>query len=156
MEPGWFYGRCVRHADGSYRHPPYLHYCLSLAATLLLLLVSFNNTLPHYRAAGAPPFFARPDKAILKLGIIAFGCLVCEGTMFDWSGVYFQKVVAAPARYTTMGYVAFMGSMAAGRLIADWLVTKTGVKNLLKGSGLLIFTGLLIAVIFPNLVEATA
>ncbi len=29
---------------------------------------------------------------LLKLGIIAFCSMICEGTMFDWSGVYFKKL----------------------------------------------------------------
>ena len=99
--------------------------------------------------------FAKPDNAILKLGLIAFGSLVCEGTMFDWSGVYFQKVLQVPAALRTFGYIAFMCAMAGGRFIADWLVTLFGVKKMLQLSGAIIFMGLLTAVLFPFLLPAT-
>jgi MFS family permease len=75
--------------------------------------------------------------------------------MADWSGVYFQKVVETPARFTTIGYVAFTATMATGRFAGDWLVTRFGVKRMLQLSGTIITTGLLVAVIFPNLVSAT-
>lgn len=135
---------------------PFIHFCIVCATAFLLVLVSFNHTLPDSNSNDSQPIFAKPDSSILKLGLIAFGCLVCEGTMFDWSGVYFQKVVKAPAAYTTVGYVAFMSSMAAGRFIADWLVTKFGIKPMLQFSGTIISIGLLTAVIFPGLVTATA
>ena len=134
---------------------PFIHYCIICGTGILLAVTSYRYTLPHQNKSDSQPIFAKPDSALLKLGLIAFGCLVCEGTMFDWSGVYFQKAVQAPASLTTLGYVAFMSSMAAGRFIADWLVTKFGVKIMLQCSGLIIAAGLLTAVVFPTLVAAT-
>lgn len=134
---------------------PFIHFCISFAASILLIFTTYKYTLPHSPSGNPQPIFAKPDSSLLKLGLIAFGCLVCEGTMFDWSGVYFQKVVKVPASLTTLGYVAFMSSMAAGRFIADWLVTKFGVRLMLQCSGLIIATGLLIAVIFPLIPTAT-
>ena len=75
--------------------------------------------------------------------------------MFDWSGVYFQKVVAVPKAYTTLGYAAFMGTMATGRFIGDRLITRMGKQKVLQLSGIVIATGLLIAVLFPQIVPAT-
>ncbi|MEJ7586416.1 MAG: MFS transporter [Ferruginibacter sp.] len=134
---------------------PFTHYCIICATSFLLVVISFRNTLPNSNTKNKQPIFAKPDSSILKLGLIAFGCLVCEGTMFDWSGVYFQKVVGVPVAYTTLGFVAFMSSMAAGRFVADWLVTKFGVKSMLQFSGTVISFGLLIAVIFPLIIPAT-
>ena len=135
--------------------PPAIHYSIVCATAFVLVVVAFKYLLPHNSSNSNQPVFAKPDSAILKLGLIAFGCLVCEGTMFDWSGVYFQKVVKVDTAYTTAGYVAFMSSMAAGRFIADWLVTKFGVKNMLQFSGIVISAGLLTAVIFPFIIPAT-
>ena len=134
---------------------PFVHYCIVCAASFLLAFTSYKYTLPTQSNNNSQPLFAKPDAALLKLGLIAFGCLVCEGTMFDWSGVYFQKVVKVESSFITLGYVAFMSSMAAGRFIADWLVTKFGVKPIIQFSGLIIAVGLLTAVIFPFLITAT-
>ena len=82
--------------------------------------------------------------------------MVCEGAMADWSGVYFQKVVQSRAAFITLGYVAFMSTMATGRFVGDYLVTKFGVKKILSISGLLIVSGLSVVVLFPSLLIAIA
>jgi MFS family permease len=136
---------------------PFLHFVLIGIACGILVLISYRSTLPaHTDAQNKQPVFVLPDKEILVLGLIAFCCMMCEGAMADWIGVYFKKVVETPATYTTIGYVAFTGTMATGRFIGDWLVTKFGVKKILQLSGIVIAAGLLLAVLFPNLVTATA
>ena len=74
--------------------------------------------------------------------------------MFDWSGVYFKKVVLAKNEWVGAGYTAFMCTMATGRFIADWFTTKFGVQKTLQLSGVLIASGLLISVLFPYLLTA--
>lgn len=134
---------------------PAAHFAIAAGGGLLLLLLARPYLL--HDATGSPqqPAFAWPDKKIMQLGIIAFGCLVCEGTMFDWSGVYFKKVVNAPPALTTLGYSLFMGCMAMGRFAADKIVMKVGSKRMLQGSGLVIAAGLLMAVWWPTLVVAS-
>lgn len=75
--------------------------------------------------------------------------------MFDWSGVYFKQIVSVPESFTTLGYIAFMGTMAGGRFTADRLVTRFGVTRVLKLSGITSTLGLLLAVLFPNIYTAT-
>jgi MFS family permease len=134
---------------------PWQHFlvigCIGLTLTSVFMSRIIAQSSNQHKQSG----FALPDKKILQLGLIAFGCLVCEGTMFDWSGVYFKKVVQAPANLTTLGYAAFMGCMATGRFLADKVVMRTGAKKMLQISGVVITTGLLIAVLFPTLVAAT-
>ncbi len=135
---------------------PFIHYCIILLLCVLLSFIAMKYLLPADANSGASqPLFAKPDSSMLKIGLIAFGCLVCEGTMFDWSGVYFQKVVKVKESMITTGYVAFMLMMASGRFIADWMVLHLGVKRMLQGSGIIIAIGLLTAVLFPNIITAT-
>ncbi|HYJ38273.1 MAG TPA: MFS transporter [Chitinophagaceae bacterium] len=135
---------------------PVLHFALISIASGLLVFSSYRSTLPvDVHEKNKQPIFVLPDKHILVLGLIAFCCMVCEGAMADWSGVYFQKVVETPAAYTTLGYAAFTATMATGRFVGDWLVTKFGVKRMLQMSGTVIASGLLLAVFFPNLITAT-
>lgn len=89
---------------------------------------------------------------LLKLGVIAFCSMICEGTMFDWSGVYFKKVIQAENGWIGAGYFAFMFTMAMGRFVADWFAGRYGLKRTLQISGILTATGLLVSVIFPYLV----
>jgi len=93
---------------------------------------------------------------LLTLGSIAFCSMICEGAMFDWSVVYFKKVVAAPIAVQGYGFTAFMFTMAGGRFIADKFAHRFGLKRTLQVSGSLTVTGLLIAVIFPYFYTAIA
>ena len=138
-------------------YSPFFHFLIVCSLVNLLVLLSYKFTLPHDANSHHPQkIFVKPDKKLLLPGLIAFCCLLCEGAMADWSGVYFKKIVAAPAALITLGYVAFTGTMALGRFLGDWLVTKFGVKRMLQLSGTMISSGLLLSVIFPYLVSATA
>lgn len=136
--------------------PPFAHFiCVAVAAITTAILFnksSLDKDLAHDKSQ---PIFVKPNKSILLLGLIALGCMICEGSMFDWSGVYFKKEVIGVGSLTTLGYVAFMSSMATGRFVGDWLTTKLGVRRMLQISGLVVTFGLLLAVIFPYLVPAT-
>lgn len=139
---------------------PVVHFAIICAGMMLLALVANRFALPQdapapNKSKSKQKFFAKPDSAILKLGLIAFACMACEGAMFDWSGVYFKTIVHAPASQTTLGYVAFMCTMAAGRFASDRLLTRFGIKPVLRASGILIATGLAIAIVLPHLFTST-
>ncbi|MBC8034855.1 MAG: MFS transporter, partial [Chitinophagaceae bacterium] len=136
---------------------PFTHFCIICGLAILLWLIAHRYVLPRDATQGAKrSIFVKPDKTILRLGLIAFACMVCEGAMFDWSGVYFEKVVGAPRDLVRLGYVAFMFTMAGGRFAADWLVNRFGIKRMIQASGLVIISGLMLAVFFPYLTTATA
>lgn len=99
--------------------------------------------------------FPKPEKLLILLGIVGFCGMACEGAMFDWSGVYFQTVVKAPEKLVPLGYAAFMIMMASGRFMADKLIVEFGRKRILQVCGILISTGLFLAVLFPNIVVCT-
>ena len=135
---------------------PFTHFVMIWIATVFLVLLSYKSLLSSYTdVKNKQPIFVLPDKHILLLGMIAFCCMICEGTMTDWSGVYFKKIVLAPPAYITIGYVAYSGAMATGRFLGDWCATKFGVNRMLQFSGTLIASGLLLAVFFPSLIMAT-
>ncbi len=95
------------------------------------------------------PRFALPDKHLLKFGLISFASMACEGTMYDWSGIYFQKAVHVSGKLATLGFVVYMISMTCGRLVGDRVAGRVGVRNMLTYSGLLICSGLLLATLLP-------
>lgn len=132
---------------------PLIHF--SIIAILVSLLVSFfyKYTLPQHNTATEQkePLFAKPDKRILLLGFIGFCCMICEGCMADWSGIYFHEVIHSPVKYITLGYVAFMATMATGRFIGDKLITKFGVEKILQLSGVFIVSGFALVILFPAL-----
>ncbi len=92
---------------------------------------------------------------IVVLGVIGFGGMFCEGTVYDWSSVYFAHVVKPDDTFIRAGYIAGMAAMTCGRFVADRFVTRYGASRVLGASGLLIVGGLLTAVGFPRLIPAT-
>ncbi|MBL7839190.1 MAG: MFS transporter [Cyclobacteriaceae bacterium] len=137
---------------------PLQHYWIINGITLLLTLVFVGSTLPRDAKTdqSKPKLFVKPDNAILILGVLAFSCMICEGTMFDWTGVYFDKIVKTPKELTQLGFVAFMSTMAGGRLIADFLITRLGARRMILISGCMIFTGISILVAFPYVIPSIA
>lgn len=150
-----FAGAAIGTVMMGYGITPAYHFLLILM--LMLIIIALSNGSLMQEDAGkttGPLKFVMPDRPLLKLGIIAFCSLICEGTMFDWSGVYFLKVVRAEPAWVGAGYTAFMIAMAFGRFVADWLTHKIGVQRVLQLSGFLTICGLLIAVLFPQQIPA--
>jgi MFS family permease len=137
---------------------PYQHFIVITSLAWLIVAVTSGQLLSQDAHAGGEdrPIFAWPDRSLINLGMIAFCSMICEGAMFDWSGVYFQKVIQPPHGLVAIGYTAFMSTMASGRFLGDWLATKWGIKRILQISGTLTAAGLLTAILFPWLFPALA
>jgi MFS family permease len=135
--------------------PP--HHFLCITALTAMILIVFSGKLIHHDSKRDEklPIFARPDKSILTFGLIAFFSMICEGAMFDWSGIFFAKVVRPDPSLVTVGYTAFMCTMATGRFVGDWVAFRLGMKTMLQLSGMMTAGGLLLAVIFPQFITAT-
>jgi MFS family permease len=134
---------------------PLHHFALIAALIFIGVAISFHFLLPaEEKPAEKTRLFPKMNRALLTLGVITFCCMICEGAMFDWSGIYFQKVVQADKAWIGAGYTAFMCTMATGRFVADWVTHKIGFKRTVQGSGVLIATGLAISVLFPYLATA--
>ena len=131
---------------------PLVHFAIIGSLVSILITGFYKYTLPAgtNTSSTETKLFIKPDKTVLLLGLIAFCCMICEGSMADWSGVYFQNVIHAPAKFITLGYVSFMATMATGRFLGDWLITKFGVQKILQFSGVLIASGLGTMILFPN------
>lgn len=146
---------------------PWLHFLVM--GTVAFLLSGFirrqlvRNDWHPRKAASTPsttgqkplPLSQRIDKYVILLGGMAFCAMVCEGCMYDWSGVYFQQVVHAPGKLVQLGFVICLCTMTVGRFIADHLVSRFGARRVIRGSGLLITFGLAVAVLLPNLWTAS-
>jgi len=130
----------------------YQHFIIVASITTLILVFSQRYILRESKSEGGSGFvFKKPDDLLLRIGLVGFFGMMCEGCMFDWSGVYFKKVVEVDIAYVAFGYVAFMAAMASGRFVSDFLTNKLGKILVLRASGLLIGTGLLVSVFFPTM-----
>lgn len=135
---------------------PRYHFLIVSGLVLLMLLLSQSYLIKEKSHGGGGGLVLRkPDDLLLRIGGIAFLGMLSEGCMFDWSGVYFKKVVQIEPGLVALGYVSFMGAMATGRFISDRLNNRFGRILILRISGILIFVGLLMSVLLPTPVMAT-
>jgi MFS family permease len=134
---------------------PFQHYIL-ISATFLIVnsICAFYLVNKDEAADEKRPLFIMPDKSLIGLGVIAFCSMMVEGAMFDWSGIYFIKVVEVNQEFTGIGYTTFMIAMAGMRFLADRLSGNFGLKKMLQASGILTTTGLLLSVLLPQLIPA--
>jgi MFS family permease len=132
---------------------PAAHYVVVALLSVVLILLSQKFVINDKPAEGEEGglVLRKPDALLLRVGLISFLGMMAEGCMFDWSGVYFKKIVEAEPQYVSLGYVCFMGAMASGRFVTDKASNRFGKVPVLQVSGLLIFFGLLLSVVFPNL-----
>ncbi len=133
---------------------PVIHF-LSIALIMIVLsILVIGKNQPVSVSKDKRPFFVKPDKYLLLLGLIAFCAMMCEGAMFDWSVLYFSKVVKADISMITYGFMSFIIFMATGRLIGDRFISKFGVFNVLMFNGACLSAGLFIVSQFPTLFAA--
>lgn len=130
--------------------PTYWHFVAVGILLTAICIYAFPGSLRQKPAARERrSWFSLPDKTLAKYGLISFASMACEGTMFDWSGIYFHKAVHASDTVATLGFVAYMIAMTLGRLTGDRLANRFGIKTMLTYSGGLIAGGLLVAVALP-------
>ena len=135
---------------------PELHYAIVSVISVFIILSAQKFIVKDRKISeGGGLVLKKPDALLLRIGLIAFLGMMCEGCMFDWSGVYFKKVVLADPSLIALGYVAFMGSMASGRFITDKIAARFTKVAVIQISGVLIFIGLALSVAFPSIVTAT-
>lgn len=118
-----------------------LHLLIVAASSLIASLFVYNYLIRNDRSSrGNKLRLGKPDKFILYLGILVFLAALCEGGMFDWSGVYFKEVVGADV--FTLGYLIFMVFMALSRFLTDKLIEIIGMKQMYVFSSVFIAAGL--------------
>ncbi|HUC80887.1 MAG TPA: MFS transporter [Flavisolibacter sp.] len=155
MEPCRLYRGGIGTYMIAHRVVPAVHFFLISAFIVAGVVACFHYLVAEEKSAPVKTrLLVKPDRSLVQLGILAFCCMVCEGAMFDWSGIYFQKVVNAEQGWIGAGYTAFMCTMAAGRFVADRIANRWNFATTLMASGVLIATGLTIAVVFPYVFSA--
>lgn len=147
-----FAGAAIGTAMIGFQVLPAYHYIFIWIFSLLVVIICYRFLLNQDVNTDAnKPIFSMPDKSLFSLGAIAFCSMMCEGAMFDWSGVYFKKAVKVEPEWVGAGYTAFMVTMAGTRFVADKLTHRIGLKKILQLSGVFTALGLMISVIFPTL-----
>lgn len=118
-----------------------------VTATALVCLLTVGCCLPWLVApsdqdSSPGAGFARPTRALLGLGALAFCGLVAEGAMGDWSAVYLHDTLGSSPALAAAGFAAFSLTMAAGRFGGDRLVARFGSERVLRVSSAVAAIGL--------------
>ena len=130
-----------------------LHFALVVAGAWVLLSFSGGALLTHDRQAPKTEKKAlfggwKLTVFIFWIGIASLGCMACEGTIYDWSGVYLRDVLQVPEAQQSFGYFGYLCTMVTGRFVADRLINRYGVSKILYACGLCISGGLAVAIAF--------
>jgi MFS family permease len=96
------------------------------------------------RSVSRPPPGGGP-RWLLRLGLLALCCVITEGAVASWSGVYLRDMLATPGWFAAAGFAGFSLAMAAGRLAGDRLAARFGPAGLVRRCGLLAVAGLVTA-----------
>lgn len=116
--------------------------------TVPIIAYSYQFLLRNDRSpSGNRLSLGKPDPYIIYLGILVFFAAICEGGMFDWSGVYFKEVVQVDL--FTLGYLIFMIFMALSRFFSDRVIEEIGMPRTFVLSASLIISGIGLAISFP-------
>ena len=125
------------------------HFIIIGVLILISNVIAYKYSLADDRSStGNKLIFGKPNVFILYLGLLIFFAAICEGGMYDWSGVYFKDVVKEDV--FTYGYLLFMTCMAISRLFIDRLLDVLGMPIMYIISAILIIIGILTAILFPN------
>ena len=125
------------------------HLLMVAVTTLVLTFSSYRFLLRNDRSkSGNKLILGKPDPYIAYLGMLVFFAGLCEGGMFDWSGIYFKEVVKV--EIFTWGYLTYMICMALSRFASDRLVERIGMATTFIVSSGFIFFGILLAILFPT------
>jgi MFS family permease len=130
------------------RVPIGIHLSIVAVLAIAAALYAYPNLLSNDKATtGNKLSMSKPDPYIVYLGLLVFFAAICEGGMFDWSGVYFKEVVNE--ELFTLGYLIFMICMAFSRFASDSLMEQFGMPKTYIISAGLIMAGVGVAVVFP-------
>ncbi|WP_460351933.1 MFS transporter [Actinoallomurus acanthiterrae] len=118
------------------------------------VVIAVVGTLCGTRLIPAPPsapgkVFARPDRALLVLGVITFCSLFGEAAAADWSAVYLRTVTHTTPDVAAWGYAGFSLSMAAARLVGDRVVERLGAPLVVRAAALIGALGLAVGLLVP-------
>jgi MFS family permease len=117
--------------------------------TLVITFFSYKYLLRNDRSrSGNKLILGKPDPYIVYLGLLVFFAGLCEGGMFDWSGIYFKEVV--DVEIFTWGYLMYMICMALSRFASDRVVERIGMPNTYIISSCFVLFGILLAITFPS------
>jgi MFS family permease len=123
------------------------YFLIAIIMVVIILPLFFSLVKDPVQSNENQKIFAWPTKALLLLGLICFCGAMSEGTMADWSSLYYRKIINQPHVVSALGYTAFALFMSIGRFVGDPLIERWGHGIILKANGILIAIGMITALV---------
>lgn len=124
-------------------------------AALRAWLLPRDSLKPHDNKPAPVSLFIRPGWYLALLGAIACVTMATEGTMYDWSSIFYARTLDAPTPLVRLGYIVCMAAMVCGRFLVDGLITRFGPIRVLQAAGLCMCLGLGLLITAAGLPVAT-
>lgn len=122
------------------------HLVIVITAIVAIIYYSRKLLLQHQEIIHSGSGIKLPSVAVLGISFICMILFMAEGCVADWSGIYFKEVLHAPKQYVSLGYGSFAVAMTIGRLVGDYVVSKTGNKNAVIGGCIMAAVGFFMVV----------
>ena len=135
------------------------HLSIVAGASLLLVIWVRGNLIedkPDLSQAHEGPLFRMPNRTLLGIGVIAFCCMLGEGSISDWSVNYMENVVKSPQAMAPIALSAFATAMTLGRLFGDRFRALWGDTRLIVYGGLISSAGIFLLLGVPQPYPAIA
>ncbi len=116
---------------------------LGLATLAVIVVVVHRDALltgPATREASR--ILAVPPPALVGIAVLLFCVLLAEGAVSNWSAVYLRKGLGASAGVAGLGYAAFSGAMAVGRLYGDRVLERFDTGRVVQTGAIIAAVGL--------------
>ncbi len=127
----------------------FIHLTIVVGAGIIAILRSRYYLIQDKPTATVEgPAFRLPNASVFGIGIIAFCCMLGEGSMADWSTNYMEKIAGADRAMAPIGLSAFALSMTLGRLFGDRARALLGDKKLLVCCSMIALLGISLSLIY--------
>lgn len=91
--------------------------------------------------------FPKPERRLATLALLAFACLLAEGSVADWSAVHLNDTIGATESVAALGLAVFSLTQGLARLVADRAADAFGPPAIVRWGGALATAGMLLAVV---------
>lgn len=135
--------------------PPLVHFAVIAALLGTFGLVATRWLLPReVDRVDEPAPLRLPPRPIAMLGLLAFGGLLAEGSVGDWSAVFMTRSLHTDEATGALAFAAFALTMTLGRFAGDAVVERLGPVAVMRGGGVLAAGGIGLAIAGVNPIVA--
>jgi MFS family permease len=91
-----------------------------------------------------------PERALARLGLLAFAAFFVEGAANDWSAVHLRLVHDASPAFAAAAFTAFSSTLALVRMLGDRLAARHGRAALTRAAAVTAACGAVVVVAAPS------